>query len=125
MRSQFKRLAKAFETANSKINQLEAELTDLKSLIIGNETITDSIRDKKLRDNYATDELKPNKYLYELSNRVFKIEDKLLAKNYAASCQQLKERGETKNGNYKIQPSTKTQPFNVTCVFRSSSKDIR
>ena len=97
----------------------------MKSLIIGNETITDIIPDKKLSDNYSTEELEPNEYLYELSNRVLQMEDKLLAKNYAASCQQLKERGETKNGNYKIQPSTKTQPFNVTCVFRSSSKDIK
>ena len=35
-----------------------------------------------------------------------------------ASCFQLAERGETKDGNYKIRPSVDVNPFEVFCSFR-------
>ena len=71
--------------------------------------------------NINTTDLEQNFSLVELRNRVVALEDKL-TKNYAASCHQLRERGESKSGEYTLQPSNKLPPFNATCKFGDGSK---
>jgi hypothetical protein len=41
--------------------------------------------------------------------------------NYPASCQQLRDRGKSKSGEFMIQPSPDVEPFIVDCVFESST----
>ena len=37
-----------------------------------------------------------------------------------ANCEELFERGQTKTGNYLIQPSTEVSPFEVLCNFEEN-----
>lgn len=53
-----------------------------------------------------------------LKKEVFTLEQEVMPGHIAASCEELRTRGETQNGKFLIQPAMESDPFWVTCRFR-------
>jgi len=53
----------------------------------------------------------------QLKSDVHDLEEVALPGKIPASCQEYDDRGEYRNGNYYIRPSTAVEPFSVYCDF--------